>query len=373
MEQREGHRPEVAEAADLAALLELSRALLATTSAGEVEVVLTELSVKLLAVRYASFLRYRPAEDDLCVTAQAGKHARELGVVLPRGQGLSWRATDAPTPVLRVHRDAIPPGAVRQPGAPDQFLLFAPLRTTGGQLLGVLAVGRVAPDFSLRDETLLATFANTGTVTLERIAQAAQAVAAREGALLALGLALEARDYETRGHTERTVALAERLGRALHLSLGDLDTLRQGAYLHDIGKLSVPDEILLKPGPLTPAERLLVQEHVRTGEALVRRIPSVSGDVLGVIRSHHERWDGAGYPDRLRGEAIPLLARIFAVVDVFDALTNVRPYHAARPVSEALEIIRAEAGRHFDPLVAAAFLQLFGASLDDVRRVSPTG
>lgn len=350
------------EQADLTALLELSAALLAARTAAEVEEVLTRLAVALLGTRYALFLRYQHEQDTLRVTTQAGRHAAgELGMVLPRGRGLCWRAALAPDPVLHAHRDRLPPEAILLPGSPTQSALYAPLRTREGRLLGVLTAGRIEPDFTRRDETLLATFANAGTVALERAHEASRAAATREGALLALGLALEARDYETQGHTGRTVALAERLGSALGLEEASLDALRQGAYLHDIGKLSVPDGVLLKPGSLTPAERALVQEHVLTGEALVRRIPTISPEVLTVIRSHHERWNGRGYPDGLRGEEIPLLARLFAVVDVFDALTHVRPYHAALSVPEALALIRTEAGHHFDPEVVRAFLKLFPA------------
>ncbi|GAA5513869.1 hypothetical protein Dcar01_02618 [Deinococcus carri] len=358
--------------ADLAALLELSQAMLGAQTAAEVEEVLTRLSVRLLETRYALFLRYWQEQDVLRVTTQAGQYAAELGTVLYRGQGLSWQAALGPEAVLRVHRDALPPQAVLQPGTPRQSALFAPLRTSGGRLLGILTVGRIAPDFTRRDETLLATFANAGTVTLERIYQTQQANATRDGALLALGLALEARDYETQGHTSRTVTLAQELGGRLGLEAAELDALRQGAYLHDIGKLSVPDSVLLKPGPLTPAERTVMQEHVRTGEALVRHIPTIPAGVLAVIRSHHERWDGQGYPDGLPGEAIPLLARIFAVVDVFDALTHQRPYHAARPIEEALALIRAEAGHHFDPAVVAAFLELLGDGASEPTPAPPT-
>lgn len=344
---------------DLSALLDLSVALLASRTAAEVERVLTRLCVQLLSTRYALFLRCRREPDQLQVTTQAGEHAAELGVVLPRGRGLSWRAALSPEPLLHVHRDELPPEAVLLPGTPDQSALFAPLRTAGGRVLGVLAVGRISPDFSERDETLLLTLANAGTAALERLYQEARAAATREGALLALGLALEARDYETQGHTSRTVALAERLGCALGLDEENLDALRQGAYLHDIGKLSVPDRVLLKSGALSADERTEMQEHVLTGEALVRRIPTIPAGTLAVIRSHHERWDGQGYPDGLRGEQIPLLARAFAVVDVFDALTHRRPYHAARSVSEALALLRGGAGQQFDPAVVAAFLALF--------------
>ncbi|MBB5234575.1 HD-GYP domain-containing protein [Deinococcus budaensis] len=354
----------------LTALLELSGALLAARSPGQVEGILTRLSVSLLGTRYALFLRFDPGADVLRVTTQAGEHARELGVTLARGQGLSWQAALGAAPVLHVQRAAFPPGAVLLDGSPRQSALFAPLRTPAGELLGVLSVGRLAPEFSARDEGLLRTFANTGTVALERARETARALATREGTLLALGLALEARDYETQGHTARTVALSLRLGRALGLDDEDLDLLRQGAYLHDIGKLSVPDGVLLKPGRLTPDEWGQMQAHVQTGEALARRIPGLAAGVLAVIRSHHERWDGGGYPDGLKGEAIAPLARIFAVVDVFDALTHARPYRAALTVEEALALLRAESGRQFDPRVIEAFLSLRLQSAPDPAGVA---
>ncbi|MCP2015416.1 putative nucleotidyltransferase with HDIG domain [Deinococcus sp. HSC-46F16] len=345
--------------AALRVMLDLSRSLLAAASGAEVEATLTRQSVTLLGTRSAAFLRYLPGADVLRVTAEAGAYAGDLGLTLTRGQGASWRAALAEDPLLHLRRDETPPWIVRAPGVPPTHSLFAPLRSSSGRLLGVLTVGREDPPFSPRDEELLVTFANAGTVTLQRTYETARAAATREGALLALGLALEARDYETQGHTGRTVALSMRLGRALGLDESAQDHLRQGAYLHDIGKLSVPDDILLKPGPLTPEERRQMQRHVLTGEALVRRIPTMPPEVLEVVRSHHERWDGAGYPDGLAGEAIPALARVFSVIDVFDALTHQRPYRAPLSVPGALALIRAEAGRQFDPRVVGAFLTLF--------------
>lgn len=345
--------------AALKIMLDLSRSLLAAASGGEVEATLTRQSVALLGTRSATFLRHLPGADVLRVTAEAGTHVGDLGLTLARGQGASWRAALSEDPLLHLRRGETPPWTVRAPGVPPIHSLFAPLRSPAGGLLGVLTVGREDPPFSTRDEELLVTFANAGTVALQRTYETARAAATREGALLALGLALEARDYETQGHTGRTVALAGRLSRALGLDEAAQAHLRQGAYLHDIGKLSVPDGLLLKPGPLTPGERAQMQRHVLTGEALVRRIPGMPREVLQVVRSHHERWDGAGYPDGLAGEAIPALARIFSVIDVFDALTHQRPYRAPLGVPGALALIRAEAGRQFDPAVVAAFLTLF--------------
>ncbi|WP_407543162.1 HD domain-containing protein (plasmid) [Deinococcus radiomollis] len=185
-----------------------------------------------------------------------------------------------------------------------------------------------------------------------------------EAGMLTLGLALEARDSETHGHTLRTATMAERLGEALGLSARDLSDLRQGAYLHDLGKLSVPDAVLRKPGKLTPEEWTVMQRHVTDGYDIANRIPDLSPAILSVIRSHHERWNGTGYPEGLAGTDIPLGARIFAVCDVYDALISDRPYKKAWSHEDAtLEIVR-QSGQQFDPDVVRVFLDVMGQAGD---------
>ncbi|PNY81089.1 sensor domain-containing diguanylate cyclase/phosphohydrolase [Deinococcus koreensis] len=181
---------------------------------------------------------------------------------------------------------------------------------------------------------------------------------ALEGGQRALGIALELRDLETAGHTERVVTLASELARALKLPQETQEILRQGAYLHDLGKLTVPDAVLLKPGRFTPEERAIMETHALRGYEIASQIAGLPQGTLEVIRSHHEKWDGTGYPARLCGEAIPLLARIFAVCDVYDALTSERPYKRAWSHQEALAEISAQSGRHFDPRVVQAFVEL---------------
>lgn len=198
-------------------------------------------------------------------------------------------------------------------------------------------------------------------VELYRVAESVRLTL--EGGLLALGIALEARDLETSGHTERVVQLAVRLGAALGLNGPALDELRQGAFLHDIGKLSVPDAILLKPGKLSPEEWVQMKNHVTYGADIASRIPNLPPGALDVIRHHHERWDGSGYPDGLAGNAISLPARIFAISDVFDALTHERVYKGAWSIQEALTEIASQRGRQFCPAVTDAFLELMNESL----------
>ncbi|UQN09199.1 HD domain-containing phosphohydrolase [Deinococcus sp. QL22] len=198
---------------------------------------------------------------------------------------------------------------------------------------------------------------------LDREAHLADIEATREGAFRALGLSLELRDFETAGHTERVVRLALLVGEALGLSAEQLEDLRVGAYLHDIGKLAIPDAILLKPGSLDAEEWKLMQRHAVIGDELMRQIPTVAAGARSVIRHHHERWDGTGYPDRMAGSAIPLAARIFSVADVYDALTSVRPYKQAWTVEAALDELRQQAGRQFDPEVIKAALVILSSAL----------
>lgn len=188
-----------------------------------------------------------------------------------------------------------------------------------------------------------------------------------EGSMVGLGLALEARDMETAGHTQRLTDMAVLLGRSLGLNDEALEGLRQGAYLHDIGKLTVPDAVLLKPGKLSEAEWAIMKTHTVKGATIASRIPKLSAGALTVVRHHYERWDGLGYPDGLSDTAIPLTARIFAVCDVFDALTSERPYKRAWLQAEALAEIEAQAGRQFDPDVVRVFVELMNAAGIDSR------
>ena len=185
-----------------------------------------------------------------------------------------------------------------------------------------------------------------------------EAVAVREAALMALGVVLEARDHETHGHTARVTTQAVQIGEQLKLTPDQLQDLHLGATLHDLGKITVPDSILLKPGPLTPEERRTIEQHAPEGERLVRTLGFIPPSVLALVRHHHERWDGQGYPDGLQGDEIPLLARIFSVIDVSDALLNERPYKRAWTVAETVAELRVQAGRQLDPEVAPLFAEL---------------
>lgn len=187
--------------------------------------------------------------------------------------------------------------------------------------------------------------------------------------LEALGSAIDTRDGGTQAHSRRVCAFSLAIARAHGVPEGALRDLEHGVLLHDIGKIGIPDAILLKPGPLTPAEWKIMRRHPEIGRELIEKIPFLRGAVP-IVYHHHERWDGTGYPLGLAGPAIPLGARIFAVADAFDAMTFDRPYSRAITLAAAREEIRRCAGAHFDPGVVATFLTVPHATLAQIRRGS---
>lgn len=166
--------------------------------------------------------------------------------------------------------------------------------------------------------------------------------------------ALEIRDRETQGHTKRVTDLTLQIARRMKFDDETLKHIHRGVLLHDIGKLGIPDEILRKPGPLTEKETQIMRLHPQIAHELLKPIDYLK-PALNIPRYHHEKWDGSGYPHGMKGEEIPLEARIFAVVDVFDALTHNRVYRKAMKIEEAIEYIRSESGKHFDPAVVEVF------------------
>jgi cyclic di-GMP phosphodiesterase len=178
-----------------------------------------------------------------------------------------------------------------------------------------------------------------------------------EDTLQALGAAIDLRDNETAGHSQRVCRYSLEIARAMGWQDKEMGSLARGAYLHDIGKLGVPDGILLKPGPLTPEERKLMQQHAQIGYDLVKDIPFLA-DAAEIVYMHHERFEGSGYPRGLKGEEILLSARIFAIADTLDAMTSDRPYQRATSFESARETIRRLSGTAFDPQVVNVFLNL---------------
>ncbi|MFZ1941041.1 MAG: HD domain-containing phosphohydrolase [Terracidiphilus sp.] len=175
--------------------------------------------------------------------------------------------------------------------------------------------------------------------------------------LEALGDALDLKDSETEGHSKRVTAYAIALARAMGIPPDEIKIIARGAFLHDIGKMAIPDEILRKPGKLTPEEQTIMREHCARGYHMLRKIPFLSG-AAEIVYCHQEHYDGNGYPNGLRGREIPVGARIFAVADTLDAITSDRPYRKARGFDTAREEILRCSGTQFDPAVVETFLKI---------------
>jgi len=172
-----------------------------------------------------------------------------------------------------------------------------------------------------------------------------------------LGCAIAERDSDTNSHNYRVTFYALRLGEAIGLSRADIHDLIAGAFLHDVGKIGIRDPILLKPGKLTPEEFEIMKTHVSLGVDILSKSSWLSG-ARDVVEFHHEKYDGTGYPQGLKAEAIPLNARIFAIVDVFDALTSKRPYKESWTMPEAIAMLERDSGSHFDPQLVKVFVRL---------------
>jgi HD-GYP domain-containing protein (c-di-GMP phosphodiesterase class II) len=176
-----------------------------------------------------------------------------------------------------------------------------------------------------------------------------------EQLIFALAAAAEAKDQFTARHPQRVANTSWRLGRRLGLQDSDLVALYRGGLVHDIGKIGVADSVLLKPGPLNGEEERQMREHPLIGEYIVKPLPSAA-DVLCIVRSHHERFDGGGYPDGLAGHNIPVLARIVSICDAYDALASDRPYRARRCSAEAIETLMRGAGQQWDRELVSLFI-----------------
>jgi response regulator RpfG family c-di-GMP phosphodiesterase len=285
--------------------------------------------------------------------------AGESGLDLCRSLKSNIRTVAIPV-VLLSGLVELGPGVAAEAGA-DAYLPkpFSPLhllglveRLAGG--LGSYGLAEAPVDRSDNAQLLLYARDLRRIVELER-AQRRLLQEAYGATVGALAEALEAKDTGTRAHSQRVQHYALALTHAVEPALAEDMSIEYGFVLHDVGKIGISDQILQKQGPLAPDERQLMEEHPLLGYEMLRDVAFLSGEGLSVVRNHHERWDGTGYPDRLGGSDIPLAARIFAVADTLDALTSDRPYRRARSWDDARQEIVAQAGLQFDPQVVEAF------------------
>jgi len=253
--------------------------------------------------------------------------------------------------------------------------VFVPLRTSdAGQITGYFEGVRIVPEWQREDIQFsaikialitglaallcgLAIYPIVVTLSAENARKTLEVLDSHISMMEALGRAIAKRDSDTGAHNYRVAWIAARIGEELGLSGATMQALIAGSFLHDVGKIGIPDAILLKPGRLDDAEMATMRTHVAQGEEIVTGMGWLDG-AHEVVAGHHEKWDGSGYPRQLAGEAIPLSARIFAVADVFDALSSKRPYKDPMPFEQVLEILGKDAGSHFDPEIIKVFMRI---------------
>jgi response regulator RpfG family c-di-GMP phosphodiesterase len=279
---------------------------------------------------------------DLCRILKGSPETAGIGVIVLTGAeaGIEDEAQAAGADTL-----------LRKPFSPLELLAVAE-RLAGG-LYGVpFRAARKAPE----EQLLMYARDLRHMLELER-GQRSLVQKAYVETVGALASALESKDTGTREHSQRVQQYAVELARAVEPRLIEDPSTEYGFLLHDVGKIGIPDDILRKPKPLSERERRLMEAHTVLGEQVLGGVAFLQGEGLRVVRSHHERWDGGGYPDGLEATQIPLGARVFAVADALDAMTSNRPYRKARPWKQAGEEIVSQSGRQFDPEVVAAFVE----------------
>ena len=333
--------------------------------------VLLEQTTTQLGVDAAAVLLYDPQARELVHTAGRGfrtAHVQRMRVGLNRryaGRAARERRTIVSDWWQRTNAEYADPeyeAIVLEEGFKAH--VSAPL-VTKGQVVGVLEVfHRSALDMNTEWLELLETLAGQAAITilgasvLDRLQRShAELEKAYNSTLEGWSRALDLRDKETEGHSQRVTEMTAHLAQAFGLDATQITNLRRGALLHDIGKIGVPDRVLLKEGGLTDEEWVIMRKHPQYAYDMISPIGYLA-PAIDIPYCHHEKWDGSGYPRRLKGEEIPLAARIFAVVDVWDALTSDRSYRPAWPTEQARKYIRKQSGVHFDPQVVDAFFRL---------------
>jgi methanogenic corrinoid protein MtbC1 len=312
------------------------------------------------------------------------------GMAGPRPDGKGSRGWPSRLIALLGSGDRTPhrqPGRGRPPARPLRrrpvlgvvpWLVFVAVALAGAIVAGasaivcgcliVLACAATALGWRLGDKRRLALEQEIENRSLELKRALSELEIAQAETVQRLSMAVEFRDEDTGAHIERIGRFSTLLAEHIGMDPEFCERLRHAAPLHDVGKVAIPDAILLKPGPLTAEERAIVETHAEEGHRLVRGSSSSILDMAATIAlSHQEKWDGTGYPRGLAGEAIPIEGRIVAVADVFDALTSDRVYRKAFPVDEAVQMMREQRGRHFDPVLFDAFMEVLGALGPDPR------
>ncbi len=350
--------------AELEALYDLGSRLRTAHTPEEMYPVLVERAMGLLHADYGALALLDPGGETFTHVHTAGIVQEPPGSTFPVAGSLQSRVVETGTPYLTEDLvqdpDAGHPGAVGEAHRVLGPLAVVALRSED-EVVGTVAIGRAREGqrqpFSEAELRLLKGIAEMAGTAIHRSRLHQTLEASYIQMVLTLARAMDTRDAYTGGHSERLASWAEATARLLGARDEEIQNIRWSALLHDIGKIGIPDAILRKPGKLTDEEWAVMRQHPVMGEEILRPVERMR-EVARIVRHHHERWEGTGYPDRLKEQAIPLGARILAVVDSYSAITDERPYKPARPHDDAVAELRRSAATQFDPRVVEAFCQI---------------
>ena len=346
--------------AELEAFYDLTMRLRAARNAEEMYPILIDHAIELLHADHGTLALLSPDRQMLTRSYSAGSIPDAVGETFPVAGSPAEYVIQTGTAFLA--EDFA--GVVPTPEGPARSLdlgaiVIVPLRSEQ-EIIGTVRLGRTQGDgnraFTEGDVRLLEGIADLGGNAIRRARLFQTLEQSYLQMVLALARTMDARDTYTAGHSERIAGLAEIVARAMGCREDEVQEIRWGGLLHDIGKIGVPDEILRKPGPLTLAEQIVMRQHPIVGEGILASTERMRG-VAKIVRHHQERWDGSGYPDGVRGDEIPLGARILAVVDAYSAIIDDRPYKKARSHEEAVSELRRGAGTQYDPRIVDIFCQ----------------
>jgi len=348
-------------------LMEINITLNSTLELNQVLDLIIAKAIEMLECEAGSILLYNKEKDCLDFAASTSADSRTLaGIPIPLSDSLAGTIFSRNTPLVvnNVDTDIRHNASVAaQINFRTHSLLGVPMRIQD-RTTGVLeALNKKQGTFTEEDVKILTAIASQAAVAIENAQLVKALQEAYESTLEGWATALDLRDKETEGHSQRVTALTLQLARAIGMSSEDLTSLRQGALLHDIGKMGVPDSILHKEGPLSEEEKDIMHRHPANAYQMLCRIAYLRS-ALDIPYCHHERWDGTGYPRGLKGEEIPLAARIFSIVDVWDALRSDRPYRKAWPVEKTIDYIQSQSGKIFDPSIVESFVKAIPAILN---------
>ena len=321
---------------------------------------ITDSMVKAMGAESGAVVLLGEEDGEKCfrqVVACGKDRAKLLFLAAQKTSALNWMTQEKSS--LIINRPEDRPGTVPDPAdLTYRSLLCVPLRYQNRNQGCVLVLNKNNEQPFVQDDALLLeNVASQIAVAAENSRLMENAERSYVETIAALAVAVEERDVYTHGHLERVAGFAVRIAEAMKMDPKSIQTLRDAAFLHDVGKIGIEDSILLKKDRLTPEERKVMETHAERGEKIIAPLRTFK-DLREIVRHHQEWYNGSGYPDGAKGEQISLSARILTVVDVYDALTTTRPYRQAMSQEEALKIISAESGTHFDPEIVKIFLEI---------------